>query len=123
MKERKLKEWEKNIKVLFERGPQLKNLIKNPVYCSNTPWAGEVNRYFLESTVSSAGEDFYRIVFKQGAPKSLMTIGSGELSGLKKHPCPFNVCLRLRKLSLEERELSNDKYKVPNGSHLTCFKQ
>lgn len=83
MEERKLKEWEKNIKVLFERVPQLKNLIKNPVYCSNAPWAGEVNRYFLESTAGSAGEDFYRIVFKQGAPKSLMTIGSGELSGLK----------------------------------------
>ena len=29
MEERKLKEWEKNIKVLFGRFPQLENLIKN----------------------------------------------------------------------------------------------
>lgn len=83
VKERKLKEWEKNIKVLFERAPQLKNLIKNPVYYSNAPWVGEVNSYFLKSTRGSASEDFYRVVFKQGSPKSLMTIGSGELSGLK----------------------------------------
>ena len=81
--ERKLKDWEKNIKVLFERAPQLKNLIKNPVYYSNAPWAGEVNNYFLKSTGGSASEDFYRVVFKQGSPKSLMTIGSGELSGKK----------------------------------------
>ncbi|CAK0081608.1 Uncharacterised protein [Burkholderia pseudomallei] len=83
MEERKLKEWEKNIKVLFGHVPQLENLIKNPVYYSNAPWAGEVNSYFLKSTGGSAGEDFYRVVFKQGSPKSLMTIGSGELSGLK----------------------------------------
>ncbi|GAO24337.1 hypothetical protein ALISP_4157 [Alicycliphilus sp. B1] len=83
MEERKLKEWEKNIKVLFEHVPHLKNLIKNPVYYSNAPWAGEVNSYFLKNTGGSAGEDFYRVVFKQGSPKSLMTIGSGELSGLK----------------------------------------
>ena len=83
VEERKLKEWEKNIKVLFRHAPQLENLIKNPVYYSNTPWAGEVNSYFHKSTGGSAGEDFYRVVFKQGSPKSLMTIGSGELSGLK----------------------------------------
>ena len=83
MEERKLKEWEKSIKVLFGHVPQLENLIKNPVYYSNAPWAGEMNRYFLESTGGSDGEDFYRVVFKQGSPKSLMTIGSGELSGLK----------------------------------------
>ncbi|WP_224727860.1 hypothetical protein [Escherichia coli] len=83
MEERKLKNWEKNIKVLFERVPHLKNLIKNPVYYSNAPWAGEVNSYLLKNTGGSAGEDFYRVVFKQGSPKSLMTIGSGELSGLK----------------------------------------
>jgi len=35
--ERKLKEWEKNIKVLFDRVPQLEKLIKNPVYYSNAP--------------------------------------------------------------------------------------
>lgn len=81
--ERKLKEWEKNIKVLFERVPQLEKLIKNPVYYSNAPWAGEVNNYFLKSTGGSASEDFYRVVFKQGSPNSLMTIGSGELSGKK----------------------------------------
>lgn len=78
-----LKNWEKNIKVLFEHVPHLKNLIKNPVYYSNAPWAGEVNSYLLKNTGGSAGEDFYRVVFKQGSPKSLMTIGSGELSGLK----------------------------------------
>lgn len=83
MKEIKLKEWEKNIKVLFKHAPQLERLIKNPVYYSNTPWAGEVNRYFLKKTGGLAGEDFYRVVFKQGSPKSLMTISSGELSGLK----------------------------------------
>lgn len=83
MKERKLKEWEKNIQVLFSDAPQLESLIKNPVYYSNAPWAGEVNSHFLKSTGGSAGEDFYRVVFKQGSPKCLMTIGSGELSGLK----------------------------------------
>jgi hypothetical protein len=83
MEERKLKEWERNIKVLFGHVPQLENIIKKPVYYSNAPWAGEVNSYFLKSTGGSAGEDFYRVVFKQGSPKSLMTIGSGELSGLK----------------------------------------
>jgi hypothetical protein len=83
MEERQLKEWEKNIKVLFGHVPQLENLIKNPVYYSDAPWAGEVNSYFLKSTGGSVGEDFYRIVFKQGSPKSLMTIGSGPLSGLK----------------------------------------
>ena len=83
MEERKLKEWEKNVKVLFEHVPHLKNLIKNPVYYSNAPWAREVNSYFLKNTGGSAGEDFYRVVFKQGSAKSLMTIGSGELSGLR----------------------------------------
>ncbi|PMR74491.1 hypothetical protein [Billgrantia endophytica] len=48
----------------------------------NAPWGGELNRYFLKSIGGSTGEDFYRVVFKQGSPKSLMTIGSGELSGL-----------------------------------------
>jgi len=47
--ERKLKEWEKNIKVLFDRVPQLEKLIKNPVYYSNAPWAGEVNNYFSKA--------------------------------------------------------------------------
>ena len=83
MEEIKLKEWEKNIKVLFRQIPELQHLIKNPVYYSNAPWAGEINSYFLKSTGGSAGEDFYRVVFKQGSPKSLMTLGSGELSGLK----------------------------------------
>lgn len=83
MEEIKLKEWEKKIKVLFSHVPQLESLIKNPVYYSNAPWAGEVNSYFLKNTGGSAGEDFYRVVFKQGSPKSLMTIDSGELSGLK----------------------------------------
>lgn len=83
MQERTLKEWEKNIQVLFRYAPQLVSLIKNPVYYSDAPWAGEVSRHFLTSTGSSVGENFYRVVFKQGSPKSLMTIGSGELSGLK----------------------------------------
>lgn len=83
VEERMLKEWEKNIKVLFRHVPQLENLIKSPVYYSNAPWAGEVNSFFLKSTGGTPGEDFYRVVFKQGSPKSLMTIGSGELSGLK----------------------------------------
>lgn len=83
MEERKLKEWEKNIKVLFERIPQLKILVKKPVYYSNSHWAGEVNSYFLRSTGGSAGEDFYRVVFKQGSSKNLMTIRLGELSNLQ----------------------------------------
>ncbi|GEM_PF-1848580 len=83
MEERKLKEWEKNIEVLFEHVPHLTNLINNPVYYSNAPWAKEANSYFLKNTGGSASEDFYRVVFKQGSPKSLMTIGSGELAGLK----------------------------------------
>jgi hypothetical protein len=83
VEERNLREWEKNITVLFGDFPLLKSLIKNPVYYSNAPWAGKVNSYFLRSTGGSAGEDFYRVIFKQGSPKSLMTIGSGELSGLK----------------------------------------
>ncbi len=83
MVERDLREWEKSIKVLFENFPQLKNIIKNPVYYSNSPWAREMNNYFINSTGGSTEENFYRVVFKQGSPKSLMTIGSGELSGLK----------------------------------------
>lgn len=58
VEERKLKQWEKNIKVLFGHVPQLENLIKNPVYYSNAPWAGEVYSYFLNSTGGSAGKDF-----------------------------------------------------------------
>ena len=83
MAEKNLKDWEKNITVLFSEVPELKGLIKNPVFYSNAPWAGDVNRHFLNNTGGSAGNDFYRVVFKQGSPKSLMTIGSGELSGLK----------------------------------------
>lgn len=83
MGEREWKEWEKNIEVLFEHAPELRNIIKNPVYFSTAPWAGEVNDYFLKSTRSLPGENFYRVVFKKGSPKKLMTIGSGELSGLK----------------------------------------
>lgn len=83
MEERKLKEWEKNIKVLFGNVPQLESLIKTPVYHSNAPWVKDVNRHFLESTGGTASEDFYRIVFKQGSPKSLMAHSSGELYGLK----------------------------------------
>ena len=83
MEERKLKDWEKNIQILFEKSPQLKNLIRNPVYYSNAPWAAQANSHFLSNTGGSAGENFYRVVFKQGSPQSLMTIGSGELSGLK----------------------------------------
>ncbi len=83
MEERKLKNWEKGIQILFEKAPMLESLIKNPVYYSDAPWAGEVNRHFLKNAGGAAGETFYRIVFKQGSPKNLMTIGSGELSGLK----------------------------------------
>lgn len=83
MEQRNLKEWEKGITVLFGSFPQLKSLISNPVYYSNAPWAGEVNNYFLRSTEGTASENFYRVVFKKGSPKNLMTIGSGELSGLK----------------------------------------
>lgn len=83
MEERTVKEWKKNIPALFTYVPQLASLIKNPVYYSDAPWAGEVSRHFLTSSGSSIGENFYRVVFKQGSPKSLMTIGSGELSGLK----------------------------------------
>lgn len=83
MEERKLKDWEKSIQILFEKSPHLKGLIKNPVYYSNAPWAAQVNRHFLSNTGGFAGEHFYRVVFKQGSPQSLMTIGSGELSGLK----------------------------------------
>lgn len=83
MEQRKLREWEKGITALFGSIPQLKSLIKNPVYYSDALWAGQVNSYFLKNTEGSAGEDFYRIVFKQGSPRSLMTIRSGELSGLK----------------------------------------
>ncbi len=78
-----MKEWEKNIKVLFEHAPQLRNLITKPVYYSNAPWAGQVSSHFLTNTGGSAGENFYRIVFKQGSPRDLMTIGSGVLAGLK----------------------------------------
>ncbi|KHS70937.1 hypothetical protein RC77_05335 [Pectobacterium brasiliense] len=83
MKERNLKEWEKKIQVLFEKSPYLKKLIKSPIYYSNSPWAGEVNNYFLKKNSGSVSKDFYRVVFKKGSPKSLMTIGSGELSGLQ----------------------------------------
>lgn len=83
MQERKLKEWEKNIQILFGHAPRLEGLIKNPVYYTDAPWAGEVSRLFLKSTGGKADEDFYRVVFKRGSPKGLMTLGSGELSGLK----------------------------------------
>jgi len=83
MEDRELKGWEKSIKVLFGQVPHLENLINNPVYYSNAPWATEMNQHFLKSTGGVAGKDFYRVVFKQGSPKNLMTIGSGELSGLK----------------------------------------
>lgn len=81
MEEINPKQWKKDIKVLFDRVPQLKSLISNPVYYSNAPWAGKVNSHFLKINEGSAGEDFYRIVFKQGSPESLMTIRSGELAG------------------------------------------
>ncbi|ALN60834.1 hypothetical protein GLE_5493 [Lysobacter enzymogenes] len=76
-------EWEKKIESLFQQAPHLRSLIEKPVYCSDAPWAGEVYSYFLKNTQGSTGEDFYRVVYKQGSPTSLMTIGSGELSGLK----------------------------------------
>jgi len=83
VEERKLKDWEKNIQILFGKFPQIEKLIKNPVYHSNTPWAREANAYLLKSTGGLADGDFYRVIFKQGSAKSLMTIVSGELSGLK----------------------------------------
>ncbi len=112
MKERNLKEWEKNIKVLFEQAPQLKKLISNPVYCSNAPWVGEVNNHFLKINGGSAGEDFYRIVFKQGSPKSLMTIRSGELSG-KKTTCVIEDGRIAAVAGLERVEVSTANNLLP----------
>lgn len=84
MEKRELKSWEKNIKVLFEKTSQLTNLIANPIYYSDAPWAKDVSNYFIKSIGSSVDKDvFYRIVFKKGSATSLMTLGSGELSGLQ----------------------------------------
>lgn len=78
-----MKEWESNVRVIFDKYPQLSSLIKRPIYCSAGPWAEGAHRQLLKSTGGTAGEDYYRIVFKKGSPRDLMTIGSGELSGLK----------------------------------------
>ena len=83
VKDRDLKDWEKNIKVMFEKFPGMKKVISKPVYYLNAPWVRGVNEYFMENAKGSASENFYRIVFQQGSPKILMKIGSGELAGLE----------------------------------------
>jgi len=83
VKENKPKDWKEKINVFFERSPQLKSCIKNPIFFSDAFWARDASKVFFEKNGGSSGDDYYRLVFKKGTSGSLMTIGRGELSALK----------------------------------------
>lgn len=81
------KEQKKNsqleIKIQFERYPQLSMLVKNPTNYLQSPWTQDVSQK-LHSMFGSRGDKaFYRIIYSPGTTGELMTIHKGPLAGLQ----------------------------------------
>lgn len=102
----------KSIQVIFDKNPKLSELITNPRLISNSPFIFALSQKLNYSAKGNEDEYFYRIVFKEGSSRELMTINSGELRGL-----PTTTCIEKGKISdvagLERVELDNKSNLMP----------
>ncbi|HBZ3981170.1 TPA: hypothetical protein ACRGL1_005372, partial [Klebsiella pneumoniae] len=69
----------KNIQVIFDNNPMLKELIPNPVLASGSSFIVAFNDKLALSTKNSEKDDIYKVVFKKDSSRDLMAINSGEL--------------------------------------------
>lgn len=77
----------KNIQVIFDNNPMLKELIPNPVLASGSSFIVAFNDKLALSTKNSEKDDIYKVVFKKDSSRDLMAINSGELKGLLTTTC------------------------------------
>lgn len=69
----------KNIQVIFDNNPNLSELIPNPRLISNSPFILALSQKLNYLAETNEDEYLYRVVFKEGSSRELMTINSGEL--------------------------------------------
>ena len=102
----------KNIQVIFDNNPNLSELIPNPRLISNSPFILALSQNLNYLAETNKDEYLYRVVFKKGSSRELMTINSGELRGL-----PTTTCIEKGKISdvagLERVELDNQSDLMP----------
>lgn len=102
----------KSIQVIFEKNPNLSELIPNPRLISNSLFISAFSQKLSYLAKGNEDEYFYRLVFKKGSSRELMTINSGELEGL-----PTTTCIEKGKISdvagLEKVELDNQLDLMP----------
>ena len=102
----------KNIQVIFDNNLNLSELIPNPRLISNSPFIFALSQKLNYLAKSNENEYLYRVVFKKGSSRELMTINSGELKGL-----PTTTCIEKGRISgvagLEKFELDNQSDLMP----------
>ncbi|MFS4715079.1 hypothetical protein ACL65Z_27420, partial [Klebsiella pneumoniae] len=102
----------KNIQVIFDNNPMLKELIPNPVLASGSSFIVAFNDKLALSTKNSEKDDIYKVVFKKDSSRDLMAINSGELKGLL-----TTTCIEKGKISdvagLEKIEIDNKNELMP----------
>ncbi|EGR3406303.1 hypothetical protein [Vibrio parahaemolyticus] len=102
----------KSIQVLFSNNPKLAELVPNPIVVANTSFISAFSNQLCRQTSSSNNDEFYRIVFKKGSSRELMTINNGELKGLL-----TSTCIEKGKISdvagLEQVDIGNEHEAMP----------
>lgn len=100
------------IQVIFDKNPNLSELIPNPRLISNLPFILALSQKLNYLAETNEDEYLYRVVFKKESSRELMTINSGELKGL-----PTTTCIEKGKISdvagLERVELDNQSDLMP----------
>lgn len=77
----------KEVAVLFENNPDLRRLLPNPLLVNDSGFLTSVTHHFNRGQDSTSADDLYRITFKRDSSRELMTIQSGELTGLLTTTC------------------------------------
>lgn len=72
-----------SVTVLFEKYPQLGKLVRNPLLVNDSAFSSSLISNMMRKLGSVNDGDFYKLVFKKDSSRDLMTIGTGELAGLK----------------------------------------
>lgn len=86
-RERLMDELPKEVAVLFENNPDLRRLLPNPLLVNDSGFLTSVAHHFNRGLDSTRADDLYRISFKRDSSRELMTIQSGELTGLLTTTC------------------------------------
>lgn len=71
---------QRKLRVVFESYPQLSSLLRSPIVINDSSLSNSLVSQLLSP--EHEGDDVYRVVFKKGAARELMTIRSGPLAGL-----------------------------------------